>query len=120
MKIKHWILIALSAAVLGVKAETKTVSIGATFTLEQYQAFADFHGWKETVSLGVDGNGAELTGPNPVSYVDFAVEKAQSNMIEFLAGPAVDQVVKAKDAEKLQGVSQVKQAVQGALTVEVQ
>ncbi len=104
MKIKHWILIALTAAALGAKAEPQAVcwTLDSTLVPGMVEAFADTYKYSPTIQV-TDENGETSTVANPESSVQFAKKQIAKYALEVKNAYDKKKALEAVQVEVLDG-----------------
>ncbi len=119
MKIKHWILAALSTTIITAEAETFVVTI--TYPHDKIVAYATkATGWTATVQEGTDESGDPILVANPISAGVAAKGEVEKFLNEHLARFNVDAALAQLEAQKNATVAAVRSAVAQGVTVTVE
>ena len=119
MKIKHWILAALSTTVIAAKAETFVVTI--TYPHDKIVAYANkATGWTAQVKEGETEEGEPIMVANPVSAGVAAKTDVEKFLNEFLARFNVAGALDQMELQKQATVAAVRAAVAQGVTVTVE
>lgn len=119
MKIKHWILAALTTSVMAAQADyIFTITIRKPESV--VQGYAQKVGWTETVQDGVQENGSPLMVANPVDAGTAARDEVAQFLNEHISRFNVAGVLVQKETEKNAAVAATRAAANDGITITVQ
>ncbi len=118
MKIRHWILAALSTTIIGAQADVFVVTIDKPH--ETVVGYAHDVGWTELVQDGVDEIGNPIMVANPVTAAQAALNDAATFLNMHLARFGEKRAVEQADVQKKALVEAARASAAQGVTITVQ